>query len=358
MNKNILIYFILIVFYGLPAIAQSQTQNTARSFQSANPDLSLIGDILTHYASREDTTSPNGFQLRELDIGMASPVDPYGRFTGIFSLSQNGGEWGVDVEEAYFMLSTLPLGFQARLGQFRSSFGKTNPQHGHFLPWIDYPLVNRLFLGDEGMTGTGVSVNHLIPNPWNSYLELTYELSNKDLALFGDPVGGKFTNLLHLKNVTDISESSTLEIGLSGASGSQGKNLAYVGGLDITYKWRPSLAGLYREFEWRTEVMSAHTTTGADNGMNTLGLYTSLRNKLSLRWYISARYDYSQYPDDRDNHETDFSAYVTFMETEFAYWRGGYVFSDPNFGAEKDNGDHQVFLQVNVSIGAHPAHAY
>ena len=62
----------------------------------------------------------------------------------------------------------------------RAAFGKVNSLHNHVLPWADRPLViNNLVGGEDGIDDAGVSVAHLIPNPW-IFLEATGQVFRGD----------------------------------------------------------------------------------------------------------------------------------------------------------------------------------
>ena len=62
----------------------------------------------------------------------------------------------------------------------RAAFGKVNTMHTHVLPWADRPLVTANLLGGEdGIDDAGVSVAHLIPNPW-LFLEATGQVFRGD----------------------------------------------------------------------------------------------------------------------------------------------------------------------------------
>ncbi len=92
-----------------------------------------------------------------------------------------------------------------RAGRFKSSFGKANPQHLHALPWVEYPLVIQNYFGHESLSGDGMGVSWLVPNPWDKYVELTYEFINNDSALFAGAETDDFVHLAHLKSFFDLS---------------------------------------------------------------------------------------------------------------------------------------------------------
>ena len=336
-----------------------------RTFQSMNPDISIIGDFLAHYDSRGDKADfGNEFLLREIELAFSSYIDPYARADIFVSISEDPHtkEFGIDVEEAYLTLVTLPWDLQAKVGRFKADFGKANTMHLHALPWVEEPLVIRRFFGEEGLSGDGVSVNWLVPNPWNHYIEVTAEIFNNDnQIMFGGSAGHDFTELLHARDVLTLSPASTLEVGLSGATGpndsGHGSNRSWVEGLDLTYKWRPTQEGLYRSLLFQNELFFAQKDTPGGQE-DSWGAYSALEYQLSRRWYAGTRYDFSELPDDSSMREHAGSLYLTFRQSEFCYWRLGYQHCFRNFEEFDSKDDDQLWLQLNYSLGVHGAHKY
>ena len=107
-----------------------------RPFQSFNPDISVIGDFVGRYVDSEKRERmPDGsrenedrFQMREVEMAFSSPVDPFGRADIFVHTHEHDGEWHTGLCEGYMTLLTLPHDTQARIGKFRSAFGKANGQ--------------------------------------------------------------------------------------------------------------------------------------------------------------------------------------------------------------------------------------
>jgi hypothetical protein len=334
--------------------------------QSALPDISLNADFLAHYSSHDATDDDKRkFRVREVELGFSGAVDPYGKYNLVFSLSEDKpDQWGVDVEEAYFTFDQLPGDLQAKVGKFRADFGKANPTHLHAVPWIDYPLVVRNYFGDEGLKGTGASVSWLVPNPWDHYMELTGEVfDNDNETLFAGEQSTATTGLLHLKNFWDVGPTDTLEFGLSAAGGpndaGHGGENSWIEGADLTYRWHPAGAGRYEALELRGEVMTAQKDEpDTSRAEDSWGAFASAEYQFAQRWAVGTRYDYAETPDDHRDHENAYSAYLTFKQTEFAFWRLDYTFENPNYGPDRESGKQEIFLQFNITLGVHPAHQY
>jgi len=348
--------YIIIFFVLIPVVSWSEDipRTTAgASPQSFNPDVSLIGDFLGHYSSKDK--ADNGFCLREVELGLAAHVDPYSRADAFLSIGKEDGEYALEVEEAYYTFLALPGNLQARVGRFRIDLGRTNAQHAHALPWIEYPLMLQTYSGGEGFAGDGVSVNWLAPT--EHYLEISYQTFNNEPTPLSDAQPGTINNLLHLKNYWDLSETSTLEAGLSGMRLPQAKDSDYVNleGVDIIYRWRPTKQGKYHSFMWQTEALAAQKDVWAET-VRSMGMFTAVNYQFDERWFVGGRFDYSELPDDASKESREYSTYLTFTQSEYAYWRLGCSITKSDI-ADRNN-DRQVFLQLNIGIGPHRAHKY
>ena len=330
--------------------------------QSFNPDISLNGDCVAAYSNREGGKVDDEFLFRELEIGFSGAVDPYTRADMIVTVGREDGEFKADLEEAYLTFLQLPYNLQARAGKFRAEFGRANPIHLHAVPWIDYPFVIRRYFGDEGLFGTGAELSWLIPNPWNQYMGLTYELFNNDNdTIFAGQEGDDFTHLLRFKTSRDLSPASTVDLGASIATapndGGHGGHRATVGGVDLTYHWKPKGQGLYRSFLLQSEAYASHTETW-HGGESAWGMYSAAEYQFARRWKLGLRYDNTELPNRSSQHERGYSTYLTYLQSEFLFWRLGYIYTDRNFEEDGNSDDQQVMLQLNWTLGAHPAHKF
>ncbi|MCG3137601.1 MAG: hypothetical protein HJJLKODD_01449 [Phycisphaerae bacterium] len=334
------------------------------AIQSFNPDLSLNLDMRGMYSNHEGGESDDGFLFRELELGYSGAVDPYTRADVIVAIGHENthDEWEVDLEEAYLTFVTLPFDLQARAGKFRAEFGKSNPIHLHALPWTEYPNVIRRFFGGEGLFGTGAEISWLVPNPWEQYLTLLYEVSNNDNdTLFAGEESDDLMHLLRLKSFYDLSPTSTLELGGSVATApndhGHGGHRSTVEGIDLTYRWKPKDAGLYRSFLWQNELLFSQADQDF-NDEDAWGLYSAAEYQFERQWKFGLRYDNTQLPNNSDRHESAISSYLTFLQSEFVFWRLAYIYTDRNFESNGGQDEHQVMLQLNWTLGAHPAHRY
>lgn len=311
-----------------------------RQQSKLNPNISVGGDFFGSVSSSksefinepsEVSYGNNGFYLRELQLSLIAPLDPFTR--GKTFISFSNGE--VEVEEGYMEWLNLPLNMNLKIGKFKPEFGGLNRWHDHALPQFDRPKPLRYLFGMEGVAGFGVNGNFLLPRL------LGADATTLDAAVIRGGNGFSFTdegkyNLLyvgHFKNYYDISRSTYFEVTLSGVVGKNDpmeKYNSYVGDLGFTFKWVPIGRSKYRTFEWRTELLySKRTTLGGD--IVSRGMFTSLQNKLNARWWISGRWDYSELPFDSKQKEWSATICLDFWQSEFVYYRLQYQYSNRDF---------------------------
>ncbi len=371
--------------------------------QTYNPDISVIGDFTGQFFHPgrgrgefsweemrfEDREFADRFAMREVELGLQSAIDPYARAD--FFLGIHEGE--IELEEAFMTLLTLPKGLQAKIGQFKPAFGKVSRTHRPEILQVDYPLVIRNLLGEEGLRDPGFSMSWLIPNPWDKYIELTGEvLTTRGM--------NEFYYVAHLKNFFDLTPNSSLEIGLTGLTGNlktrfhghEGEEAgdsqvhANMVGLDLTYRWKPIThrAKPYKSFLWQSEVYFTqlddiddfvgehneenHGAEGLDmdkifgtrDNQDSWGAFTFWEYQLTRRNYLGLRLDYAQALYNNKDFEWAISPYWTFWQSDFARWRIQYTHTqrrldsvNPSFSS-----DDALMLQATFSIGVHRPHPF
>ena len=365
---------VFVIFTALPGLAHAEAPAVA-SGKAFNPDVSVnfLGLLRHDTAASEDrATAPyNGLSLQEAEIQFFSPVDAYLNAVALFSIEEENGEFGIDPEEVYLETTTLPY-VTVRAGKYKLALGKHNQLHTHAFPFIDAPLFQTKITGDEGLNASAVSAAALVPLPWFSELTVQgYSLANE--ALYGDAsttpgttVGaptGKAGFLTRYRNLWEFGDDATLEFGLSGAKGKNayGRNTTAVGG-DLTLKWRPAEGGKYHALIWNTEYLRATRLGRLDPGGSGLndarigGAATYVQVQFAERWWIQARAEILGLPkNDVEPNHTKQSALLAFFPSEFSGFR---LQVDHERDHARPKSDHAVTLQYNVTIGAHPAHAY
>lgn len=343
------------------------TSNTTSAAGNAfNPDMSanFLGAWERGTALSDDRTQTphNGFALQEAELQVTSDVDPYMKASMLLSISQQAGstDYGISPEEVFLESTSLPY-VTIRAGKFKMALGKHNMLHTHAFPFIDAPLIHQLVLGDEGLNESGVSAAALLPVGWYSeVIAQGFSLNNEQL--YNSQQSGDIGGLVKLKNLFDLTDDLTMEIGLSGTMGQNhfARTSSVLAG-DLTFKWRPAVGGKYRALIWSTEYLNADrtgmidTTTGANLAVVS-GAASWVQYQFAERWWAQARGEYVGFTHSAGiPTENKGSALLGFFPSEFSGLRVQYdMFTVENRGKM----DQTIALQYNVSIGAHPAHAY
>jgi uncharacterized coiled-coil protein SlyX len=317
-----------------------------------------------------------GFNLREAELTFFAPVDPYFNVYATVPITENG----VELEEAYFVTTSLPAGFQLKGGKFKSGFGRLNAFHPHAWDFVDAPLPYRAFLGEEGLDEKGVQLTYLPSLP--VYTILGFEaLQGENSILYGPDAGSGLHAFTGFAKVSlDFGSDHTLLFGGSVTGGKtktdtvapetrfSGTSTLY--DAEFTYKWKPSNQ---RSLVVQTEYLFRHQMGDLLN-LSTLAIDSLKRNQdgwyiQSLyqlgRWRIGARYDIlSIFTDkyDLSGGRIDFgsrpyrlTSALEFNPTEFSRIRLQYNYDRSESNDKLNN---EILLQIILAIGAHGAHPF
>jgi hypothetical protein len=330
---------------------------TVRTSPSTNPNMSIIGDFRMSYLTPAHRHLDA--ELHEAEAAFQSVVDPYARADFYLSLAHDpaSGKFGIDLEEGYLTSLDLPAGLQLKAGKFRSAFGKINPVHPHALPFIDVPNVYAHYFGEEGLKDEGVSLSWLVPNPLEFYQELTLEVTRgpADNQSFMVSDVDRFLYVGHLKNFWELTENATLELGLSGAAGPN--DLAFttvLGGIDLTYKWKPLQFNTYQSLVLQMEALWSNKRVLGDETRGSWGMYALANYQLDKRVFLIGRFDYSNLPENASFAERAYSGTLGWYATEFQKVELEFKTTSSNSLPTMN----QVLLRSIFVIGAHGAHAY
>ncbi len=324
-----------------------------------NPDIAVIGDFVGAMGKNEVRPDP-ALEMHESEASFQAVVDPFARADFFVSF----GEEGVELEEGYLTLTALPGGLLTKVGKMRAAFGKVNGLHNHVLPWTDRPLViENLVGGEEGISDAGISVAHLITNPW-LFLEVTGEVFRGDSGetLYKSSERSDVSYVGHLRGYRDLSDSTNLDLGASYSRGHNpagivdgvdvGRFTTDLFGVDATFRWRPLTRAIYRSFVGRSEIIWSRR--GQFEGrQHSMGYYASGDYQLGRRWFAGLRYDRSDRAD-TSLFDTGQSAVLTFWPSEFSQVRGQYRRTDYGDGPTAN----EFRFQFQFSIGAHGAHPF
>lgn len=316
-----------------------------------NPDMAVIGNFLGATGRNPIDAAPS-LEMHEAEVSLQAIVDPYARADFFLAASPDG----LEIEEGFLTLTSLPGGLLAKVGKLKEQFGKVNTMHAHTLPWVDTPLVMKNLLGgEEGIKDSGISVSKLIPNSL-LFLEATGEVYQGNAGPFQARERSQVSWLGRVRGYRDITEGTNLDVG---ASFTQGHNDAgpatktRLFGVDATVRYRPLRRAVYRRFLGRTELIWSRR--GEDAGdVSAFGMYASGEYQFAQRWFAGARYDRSQRAADASLTDSGPSLVLTYWPSEFSQIRGQYRHTRY---AEHVTSNELLF-QFLFAIGAHGAHVF
>ena len=356
--------FLLILFSG-QAIAQTTMMQPQRN-NSFNPAIGINAMMLA--TKSEIDTEEDGASLQGVELQFNADVDAYFRAQVVIGIHKEAheedesaeeeghDEFAIHAEEVYVETISIPsITFKA--GKFLSQFGKYNSLHLHAQPFIYRSVVQQSMFGDEGFAAQGVGASFLVPLGWFS--EITLETSSpKNEELF-EETGHATAYVGKLKNLWDLGETTTIEWGVSGlnyvrdAYNDNDEQTTTLIGTDFTIKWRPLEKSRTKSLTWSTEFIQKERTGDIDfeNG----GVTSFIQAQFDTRWYLQYQYEYLGIDRSEDS---DFAhvntALIGYVPSEFSALRAQY----DHVASDDDEVEKRISLQLNFSIGAHPAHMY
>jgi hypothetical protein len=318
------------------------------------------------------------FSLGESEIGLSANIDPY--FFGSVVLAVSGDN-EIAAEEAFIQTTALPDGWKIKAGRFFSGLGYLNEQHAHTWDFMDAPLAYQGMVG--GQYGQeGVQAKWLAPT--DQFIELGLEAGNGSrfpgtsrnrngsgsavvFAHTGGDLGSSHSwragaSYLHTK-AQDRAWTDPQDERLNHAF--TGTSKLWV--LDGVWKWAPNgnatqtnlkLQGEY----FRRSVDSAANADAyrtAQSGWYVQGVY-----QFAPRWRAGMRFDQLSSGTIEAGSNTALveapskpkrtSVMLDWSLSEFSKIRMQYSHDQ----SRVDTGDRQLFVQYQMSLGAHGAHSY
>lgn len=349
-----------------PAAATPGTSTALTTSNIYNPAISVNGLLRGSYSSFDPPEPPpgeepegvtqTGMGIQEVELQFISNVDPY--FKANLIAAMEGGE-GIEIEEGYLQPFWQPVGFSFRVGKLKGAFGRENWKHTHALPFVDRSLILPAVFGGEGFGEFGVEASWLAPTPW--YLLFTAQALDGENEFFASERGDDLVYLGAMSSLFDLNDDTTLEVGGSGTWGNDANGTAAsTAGGHVYVKWRPAryatTRGLTLVGEWLyANKKNPDPDPGLPRSFNVGGGYGFLEARVSRRFYLAGRFDYLGEPEEDSGVTTRISAIVAFAPTEFSAIRIQGSETRPPFGEDPIQ---EAFLQLNFTLGAHPAHTY
>jgi hypothetical protein len=330
-----------------------------------------------------------GFSLGESELGIYANVDPY--FYGGLNLAL-APDNTASVEEAFIQTSALSNGFTLKAGRYFSGIGYLNEQHAHVWDFVDAPLAYQAFLGGQ-LGDDGVQLRWLAP--LDTFLELGSELgrgrsypgSNRDsndagMASLFVHLGGDLgvshswrTGLSVLTTAPRDQQVSTIDVAGNDVTNTfSGDTQLWIA--DFVWKYAPNGNAtktnfkLQGEYLWRRQDGELIYDVG---GVASPGSYTATQ----AGWYLQAVYQFHPYWRVGVRTERLDSGNVAYGANSAQLANTGYdptrnsIMLDYNLSefsrirvqyardrAHEGLTDDEVFVQYQMSLGAHGAHSF
>lgn len=334
-----------------------------------NPGITVFGNFLVRSDDRkvfvdDDPTEgrvDDRASLREVEVDFRAPIDPWADGVVITTFeAETPGDFQAGIEEGYVVLKKLPGmnsapgGLKLKLGRFRPSFGRLNVVHLHDLPQVTYSDALGEFLGPEGYIADGASGEFFLPSPSEAdSIQATVAVLNGG-GLPADPNADASQIALsgRVKWFRDVAAGHDVEAGLSTRVSDTDHQLY---GADLTYRWKPFLAGEWRSFLVGLEAFLANNRE-AGLARNPAGLDAWTQYQFNRNWYAGLRLDWTQAVSDSDLETWTAGAFVTYYTTEFLRLRLGYEHAESDVPLL--DGRNTGFFELNFVFGSHPVEPY
>ncbi len=335
------------------------------TWQALNPDTSVIANFRAAFRGKRPFAAFGGSEFSEAELAFQAATDPFSRLDAFIAV----GEHGTEVEEATLTILDpsflrLPRNLQLRFGKLLAPLGQINSIHPPEQPFVDTPLVHRLWfshehghedeqeapeVATEGLfSGAGLGLSWMLTGK-RSVRWLTVSALNTDNPTYHASANSPIW-VARLRTMQELSPTQQLSWGLNFSTGRNdtGKDTR-IAGIDLVYRWRPLRQGLYRSLVWHTEAYLAWRET--NNGtIKPKGWFTMLEYQLSRTLFLGARYDFAQSPD-KGFSGRGFSLAITLFPSEFGRYR--LQWSRLKLGGQTV---HEIWLQTTFSIGVHRPH--
>lgn len=322
---------------------------------------------------------PRGFSLAETEVTLSASIDPWLRGVATIAFSP---ENEVSVEEAFVQTTSLGRGLSLKAGRFFSGVGYLNEQHRHTWDFVDSPLAYQAFLGGQ-FGEDGLQLRWLAPT--DLFLELGAEVGRgRGVPGSNSDRNGAGARSLYAHAGGDIGQSSSWRAGLSvlnakptnlalagvdsldaGSTGAfTGTNTVWLA--DFVWKWAPDGNATRTNFKLQGEYLRSRRNgeLAGDAGAVPVratqsGWYLQSVYQFMPRWRVGLRTERldSGPPgllSDAEYRPRKNSLMLDFNPSEFSRVRLQLA-RDQSRSGQADN---QLFLQYQMSLGAHGAHRY
>jgi hypothetical protein len=326
----------------------------------ALPDISLIVQAKGNVSTDRRDDARDRVRLSEAELGIQGYVYPNVKADAFITMSPAEDETA-QAEEAYLTYLGLRQGLNLYVGKKHVAFGRANLVHNHSWLYVNQPKVLQNLVAEESLTGEGLAVSYLLPTKSDLFAQLDLGTwtgegpgEASDLPDMVKGPGANFAdrfNPARLWTSYPVTENSELELGGSYAGGAAAPldgtsgGHARLTGLDLTYRRfgeGTSRLLLRSEAVWRRQSGDADDTSA-------MGYYLFGNYRKTKYASLGLLYDWSQFPQAPDLHETALSLIWTKQFSEQYYLR-----LQGTHGARPgDSSYDELWLQWVWGVGPH-----
>jgi len=339
-----------------------------------------------------DITPQRGFSLAESELAISANVDTLFYGAAHFAIHPDNT---LSTEEAFVQTTALPSGLTLKAGRYFSGIGYLNEQHAHAWDFVDAPLAYQAFLGGQ-FNNDGLQLRWLAPT--DTFLEIGAELGRgANYPGTGRNKNGSGASALYAHLGGDVGDSHSWRAGLSllttspqdrqwddidtaGAGVSNrfsGSSRLWIA--DGVWKWAPrgnaNSTNFKLQGEYLRRIEDGNLTY--DTQAASLGTATGSYAARQSGWYLQGIYQFTPYwrvglrSERLSNGSVDYGANnARLLRPDYAPQRNALMFDyNPSefsrirlqLAQDKSREgitDNQIFLQYQMSLGAHGAHKF
>jgi len=282
--------------------------------KSQNPDISVTGMAVGKASSDKRDPDRNTVGLDEAELVFSKNVSPYTRG----NLTLGFHEDHAHVEEAYADFAhLLPSKLEVKIGKFLVPVGFLNTVHSHDWPMVARPIPLQNFLGEEGLSESGLSLSKPLDFRTKTYVKANLDfLKGENSILFNNNqtrvFGGRIFTNTPLNDRDDMNFGANIHQGAWNIAGDLDSTVYSV---DLMLRRRYSQFNrlvLWGEWLWNRREQIARSSL-LSKGYYLSGLY---KFKKDRNWHVGIEYDCSEKPGDSRFNQIAKSFFVGYWFTE------------------------------------------
>ena len=341
--------------------AAGDTQSNEGGRHLALPDISLIVQAKGKFTDDKNDPDRQKLLLSEAEIGIQGYVYPNVKADAFFTASPAEDE-PFGVEEAYLSYLGIANGLNFYVGQKHVAFGRTNLLHNHSWLYTRQPTVISSFVAPESLIGQGGSISYVIPTNCNLFAQLDLGTwangESGEQSDLPDIVVGPGANLTNRFSTARLWTSyptginNELELGGSWAGGKSEEDpltletdYVHLHGVDLSFRHFGGGSNrtlLRSEYFWRSGTTDSNDATAK-------GYYVFGNYRWNKYGSIGLLYDWNEFPQAVDLHESSMSLILTKQFSEQYYVRLQAI-----HGSRPDCGNYnECWLQWVWGVGPH-----